>query len=40
MTTLPLTPDYDTWPIEANLASVSFTPRLVTVHWSDGRESR
>ncbi|MEQ6887251.1 TauD/TfdA family dioxygenase [Halomonas sp. CS7] len=40
MTTLPLTPDYDAWPIEADLESVSFTPRLVTVQWSDGRVSR
>ncbi|TLF52256.1 taurine catabolism dioxygenase TauD [Halomonas urmiana] len=40
MTTLPLTPDYDAWPIEADLESVSVTPRLVTVQWSDGRVSR
>ncbi|MDX1465452.1 MAG: taurine catabolism dioxygenase TauD, partial [Halomonas sp.] len=40
MTTLPLTPDYDAWPIEADLERVSFTPRLVTVQWSDGRVSR
>ena len=40
MTSLPLTPDYDAWPIEVDLESVSFTPRLVTVRWGDGRESR
>ncbi|TDR50309.1 hypothetical protein DFP85_12771, partial [Halomonas ventosae] len=40
MTSLPLTPDYNVWPIEADLESVSFTPRLVTVRWRDGRESR
>ncbi len=40
MTSLPLTPDYDAWPLEANLEAVSFTPRLVTVRWRDGRESR
>ncbi|WP_016855604.1 TauD/TfdA family dioxygenase [Halomonas smyrnensis] len=38
--TLPLTPDYDAWPIDADLDAVSFTPRLVTVRWSDGRVSR
>lgn len=37
---LPPTPDYDAWPIEADLETVSFTPSLVTVRWSDGRESR
>ncbi|CAM4107082.1 TauD/TfdA family dioxygenase [Vreelandella rituensis] len=37
---LPLTPDYDVWPIEANLKKVFFKPRLLTVCWSDGRESR
>ncbi|MDR9438711.1 MAG: TauD/TfdA family dioxygenase [Halomonas sp.] len=39
-TALPPTPDYDAWPIEAELETVSFTPRRVTVCWSDGRESR
>ena len=38
--TLPLTPDYDAWPIDADLDAVSFTPRLITVRWSDGRVSR
>lgn len=37
---LPLTPDYDVWPVEAQLHEVSFKPRLLTVSWSDGRESR
>ncbi|MBR2515516.1 MAG: TauD/TfdA family dioxygenase [Halomonas sp.] len=37
---LPLTPDYDVWPIEATLKKVSFKPRLLKVSWSDGRESR
>nr|WP_298249350.1 TauD/TfdA family dioxygenase [uncultured Halomonas sp.] len=37
---LPVTPDYDAWPIEAHLETLSFSPRLVTVRWSDGRESR
>lgn len=37
---LPPTPDYDTWPIEADLETVAASPRLVTVRWSDGRESR
>jgi len=37
---LPLTPDYDAWPIDTDLADVSFSPRLVTVRWSDGRVSR
>ena len=39
-TALPLTPDYDAWPIDADLDAVSCTPRLVTVRWSDGRVSR
>lgn len=39
-TALPMTPDYDAWPIEARLETLSFSPRLVTVRWSDGRESR
>lgn len=39
-TSLPLSPDYDAWPIEADLEAVSFTSRLLTVRWSDGRESR
>ncbi|KGE77295.1 TauD/TfdA family dioxygenase [Halomonas salina] len=39
-TALPLTPDYDAWPIDADLDAVSFTARLVTVRWSDGRVSR
>ncbi|GAB2721086.1 TauD/TfdA family dioxygenase [Halomonas garicola] len=37
---LPLTPDYDAWPVDADLVDVAFTPRLVTVNWSDGRVSR
>jgi len=37
---LPLTPDYDAWPIDTDLADVSFSPRLVTVRWNDGRVSR
>lgn len=40
MPTLPPTPDYDSWPIEADLQQVSFKPRLLKVYWSDGRESR
>jgi len=39
-TALPLTPDYDAWPIDADLETVSSTPQVVTVRWSDGRESR
>ncbi|XKE47111.1 TauD/TfdA family dioxygenase [Halomonas organivorans] len=39
-TDLPLTPDYDAWPIDVDLDAVSFTPRLVTVRWRDGRVSR
>jgi gamma-butyrobetaine dioxygenase len=39
-TELPLTPDYDAWPIEAELEAISFTSRLVMARWSDGRESR
>ncbi|MFG6668662.1 TauD/TfdA family dioxygenase [Halomonas sp. HNIBRBA4712] len=37
---LPRTPDYDAWPVEAHIASVSASPRIVTLYWSDGRESR
>lgn len=37
---LPLTPDYDVWPTEAHLMQVSCEPRVLTVSWSDGRESR
>ncbi|WP_458527273.1 TauD/TfdA family dioxygenase [Onishia taeanensis] len=40
MTDLPITPDYDVWPIEIALEAVSATPRLLTVHWQDGRVSR
>ncbi|MDT8896495.1 TauD/TfdA family dioxygenase [Halomonas sp. I1] len=39
-TELPRTPDYDAWPIDADLDAVSFTSRRVTVRWSDGRVSR
>ncbi|ATJ82546.1 TauD/TfdA family dioxygenase [Halomonas beimenensis] len=39
-TDLPLTPDYDAWPIDVELDAVSFTPRLVTLRWRDGRVSR
>jgi len=37
---LPLTPDYDAWPIDTDIIAVESEPRLVTVHWSDGRRSR
>lgn len=37
---LPPTPDYDAWPIEADITAVDATPRLLTVHWSDGSRSR
>ncbi len=37
---LPLTPDYDAWPIEAAIIAVESDPQLVTVRWNDGRESR
>ncbi|WP_149285716.1 TauD/TfdA family dioxygenase [Halomonas binhaiensis] len=39
-TALPLTPDYDAWPVESRIKHVESTPRLVTVHWSDGVISR
>ncbi|MBF8223185.1 TauD/TfdA family dioxygenase [Halomonas sp. 328] len=38
--TLPLTPDYDAWPIEAEIRSVTHDARVVTLGWSDGRVSR
>ncbi|MBD3897969.1 TauD/TfdA family dioxygenase [Halomonas sp. ML-15] len=38
--TLPLTPDYDAWPIEADILSVEHDARVVTLGWSDGRQSR
>ena len=37
---LPLTPDYDSWPIEADIVSVDHDARVVTLGWSDGRKSR
>lgn len=37
---LPLTPDYDAWPIHAAIIAVESDPQLLTVRWSDGRESR
>ncbi|APE30805.1 taurine catabolism dioxygenase TauD [Halomonas aestuarii] len=40
MTTLPLTPDYDAWPVEVDITEVSATPRQVRVRWRDGRVSR
>ena len=40
MPDLPITPDYDAWPIDVALEAVSFSPRLLTVHWQDGRVSR
>ncbi|WP_192035620.1 TauD/TfdA family dioxygenase [Halomonas sp. YLGW01] len=40
MTDLPITPDYDAWPVEVALEGVSATPRVLTVHWQDGRVSR
>ena len=39
-TALPLTPDYDAWPIEAHILTVESSPRQVSVRWSDGRVSR
>lgn len=37
---LPLTPDYDAWPIHADIIAVESDPQLVTVRWNDGRQSR
>lgn len=39
-TALPLTPDYDAWPVESRINRIESTPRLVTIHWSDGVVSR
>lgn len=36
---LPATPDYDAWPVVANITAVTAEPRVVRVHWSDGRVS-
>ncbi|WP_024950479.1 TauD/TfdA family dioxygenase [Cobetia crustatorum] len=37
---LPKTPDYDSWPIDETLVSVSHEARQLSVTWSDGRVSR
>lgn len=37
---LPLTPDYDAWPIHTDIIAVESDPQLVTVRWNDGRQSR
>lgn len=37
--TAPATPDYDAWPVVADIVTVTSEPRLITVHWSDGRTS-
>ncbi len=36
---LPLTPDYDAWPIEVWPARVSHDERVLELHWQDGRVS-
>ena len=40
MQSLPATPDYDAWPITADIDSVTAQPRQITIQWSDGRVSR
>ncbi|MFD2191693.1 TauD/TfdA family dioxygenase [Pistricoccus aurantiacus] len=37
---LPLTPDYDAWPVEVWPAEISHDERLLTLRWQDGRVSR
>lgn len=37
---LPPTPDYDAWPVTVAPAHISHDPRLVELHWRDGRISR
>jgi len=37
---LPITPDYDAWPVTVDIARVDAEPNLVTVTWDDGRVSR
>lgn len=38
--TLPITPDYDAWPIEVMPERVAHTARQVTLVWADGLTSR
>ncbi len=37
---LPITPDYDSWPIDETLVKVVHEARYLSVTWSDGRVSR
>ena len=37
---LPLTPDYDAWPVDVLPSAVSHSERVLEVHWQDGRTSR
>lgn len=37
---MALTPDFDSYPIDCTLRSVSLQPRWVEIVWSDGRVSR
>lgn len=37
---LPLTPDYDAWPIEVLPSAVSHSERVLELRWQDGRVSR
>ncbi|GHB16251.1 TauD/TfdA family dioxygenase [Salinicola rhizosphaerae] len=37
---LPPTPDFDVWPIEVEIASLSHSPDILTITWRDGRVSR
>lgn len=37
---LPLTPDYDAWPVEVLPSAVSHSERVLELRWQDGRVSR
>ncbi len=40
MTELPMTPDFDIWPVTHRIADASIADGHVCVRWSDGRQSR
>lgn len=37
---LPPTPDFDAWPVDVGIDSISFEDRQLSVSWQDGRRSR
>ena len=40
MNDLPISPDFEFWPVVQNPIGVNFTDEVMTVSWSDGNESQ